>query len=67
MRKPKGICLENVIGHKLVRRKDGKQETRWVYDSTFGNDVCWVDRWHVRHRTPWSELKQWASEAKITG
>jgi len=59
--------LKKLIGHKLTRRKGGKQETRWVYDRTLGNDVCWVDRWNCKYQTPWEEFRVWSREAKITG
>jgi len=60
-------AIQKLVGRKLVRRKNGKQETRWVYDRTLGNSVCWVDRWHGHHQTPWAEFKPWADEAKIVG
>lgn len=63
----KSNTLRRLVGHKLTRRKGGKQETRWVYDRTLGNAACWVDRWHGHHQTPWEEFKEWAKDAKITG
>ena len=60
-----GDNFQDLIGKALVRRKGGRQETRWVRDRTLGNAVCWVDRRGLSHETPWIEFREWVRDAKI--
>jgi hypothetical protein len=59
--------INQLVGKRLMSRQGGKQESRWVYDRTLGNSVCWVDRWDRDHVTPWVEFQDWMKQknAKI--
>ena len=55
--------VDSLVGGKFRRRKDGKQETRWVYDRNYGLEICWRDRWRGQHVTPWEEFREWLEDA----
>lgn len=52
-------------GEVWRRRRGGKQETRRVYDRTFGGDVCYTSGRGYRYQCSGSEWHEWAAGAKL--